>query len=147
MKKTFSLQPIRDLAQRETDNAAATLGRLRGQEHKSRQTLETLQGYRDEYRARFEQALMNGISPGELNNYRAFLAKLDQAVEEQQSLLEQSRTRSESGLQQWHTQSRKLKSFDVLAAREQNEQRKDAARQEQRVLDEHSISRGKKYHG
>ena len=147
MKKPFSLQPIRDLAQRRSDDAAAALGRLRGQEHKTRQTLETLQGYRDEYRARFEQAQMNGISPGELNNYRAFLAKLDQAVEEQQSLVEQSTTRSQSGLQQWQTQSRKLKSFEVLAAREHDEQRRDVARQEQRVLDDHNTSRSNKHNG
>lgn len=146
MKKPFSLQPIRDLAQRQSDDAATTLGKLRGAEHKTRQTLETLQQYRDEYRARFEQALMNGISPGELNNYRAFLAKLDRAVEEQQSLVEQSKARSRSGLQEWQTQSRKVKSFDVLAAREDDKHRKEVSRQEQRILDEYSASRNGKQH-
>ncbi len=147
VKKPFSLQPIRDLAQRQTDDAAAALGRLRGQEQKTRQTLETLQQYRDEYRARFEQALMNGISPAELNNYRAFLAKLDRAVEEQQALVEQSQARSQSGLQQFQAQSRKVKSFDVLAAREHEQQRKEVSRQEQRILDEYSSSRSNKHHG
>ena len=146
VKKPFSLQPVRDLAQRQSDDAAAALGRLRGDEQKSRQTLEALQEYRNEYRARFEQALMNGISPGELNNYRAFLAKLDRAVEEQQSLVEQSQARSQSGLQQWQAQSRKVKSFDVLAAREDEKHRRDLSRHEQRVLDEHTTSRNGKQH-
>ena len=145
-KKPFSLQPIRELAQRQSDDAAATLGRLRGAEHKTRQTLEALREYRDEYQARFEQALMNGISPGELNNYRAFLAKLDRAVEEQQSLVEQSEARSENGLQQWQAQSRKVKSFDVLAEREDEKHRKEVSRQEQRILDEYSSSRNGKQH-
>ena len=145
-KKPFSLQPIRELAQRQSDDAAATLGRLRGAEHKTRQTLEALREYRDEYQARFEQALMNGISPGELNNYRAFLAKLDRAVEEQQSLVEQSEARSENGLQQWQAQSRKVKSFDVLAEREDEKHRKEESRQEQRILDEYSSSRNGKQH-
>ena len=146
VKKPFSLQPIRELAKRQSDDAAATLGRLRGAEHKTRQTLEALREYRNEYQARFEQALMNGISPGELNNYRAFLAKLDRAVEEQQSLVEQSEVRSETGLQQWQVQSRKVKSFDVLAAREDEKYRKEESRQEQRVLDEYSTSRNGKQH-
>jgi flagellar FliJ protein len=146
VKKPFSLQPIRELAQRQSDDAAATLGRLRGAEHKTRQTLEALREYRDEYQARFEQALMNGISPGELNNYRAFLAKLDRAVEEQQSLVEQSEARSENGLQQWQAQSRKVKSFDVLAEREDEKHRKEESRQEQRILDEYSSSRNGKQH-
>ena len=89
---------------------------------------------------------MNGISPGELNNYRAFLAKLDRAVEEQQSLVEQSEARSENGLQQWQAQSRKVKSFDVLAEREDEKHRKEESRQEQRILDEYSSSRNGKQH-
>jgi len=145
MKPPFSLQPVRDLAQHKSDDAAAALGRLRGQEQQTRQTLETLENYRDEYRARFEQALMNGMTPVELNNYQAFLSKLDQALEEQHKLVCQSESRSEQGLQQWQMQTRKLKSLDVLAHREEQKQRKDAMRLEQRLLDEHNSTRAGKH--
>jgi flagellar FliJ protein len=145
MKQQFSLQPIRDIAQRKSDDAASSLGQLRGQEQQSRQTLETLENYRDEYRSRFEQALMTGMTPAELNNYQAFLAKLDLAVEEQRRLVSQSESRSEEGLQHWQTQTRKLKSLDVLAEREDEKHRKHEQRLEQRLLDDHNSTRAGKH--
>lgn len=149
MKKPFSLKPIHDLAKHQSDDAAASLGRLKNTETRAKQTLETLLNYRDEYHARLQQALMNGISPGELNNFHAFLAKLDKAVEEQKKLLEQSQVRSASGLEQWQLKTRKVKSFDVLATRQRNQERMIDARQEQRALDDHTASRTfhKKHHG
>lgn len=149
MNKSFSLKPIHDLAKHHSDDAAATLGRLRALEAQAKNTLETLRTYRADYRARLQQALMNGISPGELHNFHAFLAKLDQAVEEQRALVLQTEMRSASGLEQWQLQTRKVKSFDVLAERHRRQERNESERQEQRALDDYTASRtpSRKHHG
>ena len=141
MSKPFSLEPIRELAKQKSDDAAISLGKLRTQESQARQTLDTLENYRSEYRQRLDQALLNGISPADLHNYQAFLSKLDRAVEEQKTLVQQSETRSETGLQHWQVQTRKLKSFDVLASRERARQEQISSRQEQRTQDEFAASR------
>lgn len=142
MPASFHLQPLLDLASTRTDEAARKLGELVAAERDLEQKLKLLEDYRHEYHERFVQAARDGLSPEAWRNYSAFIGKLDDAISVQRKAVDQSRTRTAEGQQAWLAQRTKLKAFDTLSQRHQNEVARSEARQEQKRSDEHAARRG-----
>lgn len=147
MRKPFSLQPVRDLAQHRVDRAAVTLAQAKTQEAQARATLSMLERYCEDYGVRLEQALRKGIGPVELANYREFMSKLERATSQQRDVVAQCEARALAAMRQWQSERRKVKSFDVLAQRELAEERKNEQRHEQKELDEHCAGQHRRKHG
>jgi flagellar FliJ protein len=139
MPDKFTLQPLLDLANTRMDDATRHLGELIASERSSLQKLELLQQYRSEYSDRFVEAARSGIGPDAMRNYTCFINRIDEAIEVQQRVVEQSRQHTTQGQQQWITQRTKVRAFDTLSQRFQNELARKASRQEQRATDEHAI--------
>ena len=91
MTARFHLQPLLDLAQTRTEDAARQLGELLAAERDVAQKLQMLEDYRREYNDRFVQAARDGLSPDAWRNYSAFIGRLDEAILAQRKLVEQSR--------------------------------------------------------
>ena len=64
MTARFHLQPLLDLAQTRTDEAARKLGELVAAERDLEQKLKMLEEYREEYNERFVQYLRDGHARG-----------------------------------------------------------------------------------
>lgn len=141
MAASFHLQPLLDLAQTRTDDAARKLGELVAAERDQDEKLKMLESYRAEYNERFVQAARDGLSPDAWRNYSAFIGKLDDAIALQRKAVEQSRTRTTEGQQAWLEQRTRLKAFDTLSQRHQSEIGRKEARQEQKQSDEHAARR------
>ncbi len=145
MSKPFTLQPLLDLSQERLDTATRQLGELIAKEQEGVRKLELLNDYRAEYAARFQDAARNGLTPDAWRNYSSFISRIDDAISAQSIQLSQSKQRTAAGQQAWVTQRNKVKAFDTLQQRHNTEQIKQAARQEQKQLDEHSAKQhGKK---
>lgn len=142
MTARFHLQPLLDLANTRTDEAARRLGELVAAERDLEQKLKLLEDYRHEYHERFLQAARDGLSPEAWRNYSAFIGKLDDAIGVQRKAVEQSRERTSEGQQAWLTQRTRLKAFDTLSQRHQHALTRNEARQEQKRSDEHAARRG-----
>ncbi|HOX99988.1 flagellar export protein FliJ [Zoogloea sp.] len=138
MTEQFPLQPLLDLANNRMDDAARRLGELIASDRAVEEKLALLVEYRQEYQARFVEAARNGIGPDAWRNYSAFLAKLDEAIAHQQSVVSESKRRVEQGQQDWVDQRNKVKAFDTLSHRHQTQQARKEAKQEQRLTDEHA---------
>ncbi|MDR1063395.1 MAG: flagellar export protein FliJ [Azoarcus sp.] len=136
MPKKFPLQPLLDLANTRMDELTRQLGELIASERSGQQKLELLQRYRGEYSERFIEAARGGIGPDTMRNYSNFLGRIDEAVEAQQRIVEQSRQHTTQGQQQWIAQRTKVRAFDTLSQRFQNEIARKDLRQEQRSTDE-----------
>ena len=78
MKRSFDT--LIELTQRKSDHAAQRLGVLMAQARDSEYRGETLKAYRDDYRARLEDAIKRGVDATQLRNFQGFLGKLDEAV-------------------------------------------------------------------
>lgn len=141
MSKNFHLQPLLDLAQTRTDDAARRLGELIAAERDSVQKLQMLEDYRREYRDRFTEAARDGMSPDAWRNFSLFIGKLDEAINQQRRMVEQSQSRTAQGQQTWIAQRSKLKAFDALAQRHQKDMAHEDARREQKQSDEHAARR------
>lgn len=115
MTKAFAT--LIDVAQRKTDSAAIKVGQLNARCCESDQKHGVLVNYRDEYRARLETAVVRGAPVEEVRNFRAFLAKLDEAVKQQENEVGFWRDQIDSARDQWHGQQRSLSSFNAISAR------------------------------
>jgi flagellar FliJ protein len=139
MPKKFPLQPLLDLANTRMDELTRQLGELAASERSSQQKLELLQRYRDEYGERFIEAARGGIGPDTMRNYSNFLGRIDEAIEAQRRIVEQSRQHTTQGQQQWMAQRTRVRAFDTLSQRFQDELARKDLRQEQRGADEQAL--------
>lgn len=138
MTKPFPLDTLLNLAHRQNDAAARKLGQLNRQELSAQARLSALQEYRRDYQQQFETAEKNGISPADMRNFQQFIDRLDQAIRQQQQEIDKAHNSVQKGRHELLDSTRKMKSFDTLAQRHVESERKVEARSEQRLQDEQS---------
>lgn len=138
MAEHFRLQSILDLSQTRMDDAARTLAALIAGENDQAGKLAMLEDYRREYQDQFMAAARSGLTPGQWSNYRAFLARIDDAINHQQQQVTQSRHRAQVGQREWLDTRTRVKAFEALSDRHQANVVKREARSEQRIADDRS---------
>ncbi|MBK8335992.1 MAG: flagellar export protein FliJ [Sterolibacteriaceae bacterium] len=134
----FPLETLLELAQSRADDAAKRLGQLIAAQTEDSRKLELLQQYRADYQARFVAHARNGMRPEEWANYQSFLAKLDEAIEQQGAICRKAQNRTVAGQKNFVEQRNRHKAFNTLAQRHESEEARRAARQDQRAADEHA---------
>ena len=138
MAKAFSLQPLVHLAQQRNEAAIKKLGLL-NREHQSAQSkLEMLQQFRRDYQLKLQNAEKDGISLQDLRNFQDFIYRLDEAIAQQNNVVAQAHISQQTGRSELTETQRRMKSFDTLAQRYTEEERKREAKIEQKIQDEHS---------
>lgn len=138
MSKEFPLQTLLDLSHTRTDEAATQLGHLVASEQAVEQKLTVLIQYRDEYRDRFVAAAKSGLNHEQWRNFRSFLARLDDAICQQEALVEKSKQRTASGQNAWLGERKRLRAFDTLSQRHREHAWRAKGKAEQRMTDEHA---------
>lgn len=136
MTKRSALDTLLELAQTRTDDAARRLGALNTQGVDMETKLTLLTEYWNEYSARFQISMKQGITAADWRNYQEFLNKLDDAIVQQREVLAATRQRVEAGQVAWQSAKRTLKSYDTLAQRQAGAEMLRMARHEQKETDE-----------
>lgn len=138
MAQTFPLQTLLELMQNRTDEASRKLGQLITAEQSQRSRLQMLEQYRDEYAQRMRDATAEGITRLILRNYQDFLARIDEAIEQQRQAVQNSELSTKAGQTEWRNQNTKLMAIDTLSSRHDARERYRENKQEQKILDEFS---------
>ncbi len=112
MGQPFSLQPLLDLMQTRTDEATRTLGKLIAAEQSQRSRLQMLEQYREEYAQRLRENIAQGITRLVMLNYQDFLARIDEAIEQQRQAVRTSEQSTRAGQEHWQQQNKQLKAID-----------------------------------
>ncbi len=142
MAQPFALNMLREIAETQTESAAANLGTLMRQLQQQEAKLTLLLDYREDYRQRLARAGERGLDAAGLRNFYDFLERLEQAVSQQQSAIAEARAKVEGGRRDWQVKQRKFKAFDTLAQRsDMAAQRREACR-EQKLQDEFASRSG-----
>ncbi|MDX9741498.1 MAG: flagellar export protein FliJ [Gammaproteobacteria bacterium] len=136
MVKSERMQTVAGLARDREDQAAAALAQLRQQEEEQSRRLEELCSFRREYQDRMEQLGRQGIGIQLLNQYRGFSARLSDAIDQQQRLVEEVRRRLEQQRRSWGEASAKRRALDETVTRLRGEERAEYLRREQREFDD-----------
>ncbi len=87
MVQSKRLRPVHRVAASREQTAAKELGDSTRYVHEQEERLEELRRYHAEYIDRFHSAAKMGMSALQLQEYRAFLAKLERAIREQQTII------------------------------------------------------------
>jgi flagellar FliJ protein len=127
-----------ELAQKRTDDATRRLGHLNKAKLNAEQQLSMLYDYRQDYLNRLQDAMSQGMSAADCQNYQRFIATLDDAISQQSTVAAKADTQLEGGRTMWQQERRKLNSFDALAQREQRSLAITEGRREQRDNDEYA---------
>ena len=136
--KNFPLQTLLDLSHARMDEAARRLGQLLASEQEGNQKLLLLIQYRDEYQRRFLEEARQGLAREIWQNYQQFLARLDDAIAQQQQALAASKQRTSDGQKARLGERNKAKAFDTLSQRHRAGTLRAEGRVEQKLTDEHA---------
>ena len=90
MARPFPLQTLLDLAQVNSDAAAAQLCAINGQDREMEQRLQLLLEYRNEYTAHLARVAKIGMNSVDWRNFRQFIDKIDAAIVQQRDAVSQS---------------------------------------------------------
>ena len=132
MMQSRRIDPLLRRAQEHEDEVARDLAdRQRNLDtHVSR--LEELRRYAEEYAS----SQMAATSPAQLSNRRAFLDRLDSAVEQQRRTVDQNRAKVEAERARLLLASREKQVLEQLAASYRAQERQVVERRDQREMDD-----------
>ena len=140
MNKAARLEPLADYAGKVENEAARRLAASAQALAAKEKEVEQLRGYLAEYRQRAELADA-ATDPLRWQNTRAFLAKLSEVVAAREAELVHAVERYRLETERWRDSHRRAKSLDKIVADAAREARLEAAKREQRELDERALWR------
>ncbi|AUH50360.1 flagellar export protein FliJ [Chromobacterium sp. ATCC 53434] len=129
------------LADERQQAAAERMGLAQNSLNQSRMRLEQLENFRDEYRQRLVAGGGQGMSVVQYQDFRRFLARLDDAMEQQQQDLERCAQRFVLERQAWQMEYKKLKAYEKLWQRECEREALREAKLLQKQTDEFATRR------
>jgi len=120
----------------ERDQALLRLQQAEDEDRRARSQAEMLLAYRDEYRQRWSAQFARGGSMPVVQCYQGFMARLEQAIAQQQRQVDATRQRVEQCRAALVAQQRRVASVRKLLERRERELQQRAARREQKANDE-----------
>lgn len=132
MMQSRRIDPLLRRAQEHEDAVARDLAEKQRAHAQQESRLEELRRYADEYAS----SQMAATSPAQLANRRAFLDRLESAVEQQSRTVDSSRARLEAERSRLLLASRDKQVLEQLAASYRAQERVVENRRDQRVMDD-----------
>ena len=136
MPQPTPLQMLIDLASQKSDERTKALGAALSRESSNETRLALLLDYKRDYLETFERAQRSGLTAPALVNFHHFLKKLDAAIEQQATVVRQSKAQTLAAREQLLQAERKRLSLVTLHDRRRAAERVTEARREQRGHDE-----------
>lgn len=140
-KKTQTLGMLIDLARNDMEAASRQLAELVQTRRQAEQQLEALHSYRKDYADRLLQETQSGLTASNYHNFRQFISTLDDAISQQNRILEQMDAKLGKAQDLWKAEKRRLSSFETLKTRHLRQEAVHESRREQRLNDEISARR------
>lgn len=136
MKRSKRLEPVGEVlneAERELAiGVAAAQGRLLDAEKRC----GDLQRYLNEYQEQFQRRAKVGMGVTGMRDYQAFIARLGEAVRQQQNLIAQLRIDCEQERERWLEAAARKSAIGKVIAKARSEDKKIEDRQMQKEMDE-----------
>lgn len=136
MSRSKRLQPVQQITETREKEAARALGECQQQLAQLQQQLTELERYREEYRGHYQQSGNAGITAQRLLQLQQFLAKIDQAIEQQQQAIINGEAQCEVKKQLWFQARGRTQALDKVAERYRDDERQQQNRREQKENDE-----------
>ena len=136
MTKSKRLEPVSRVAENRERQAAIEMAEFRRFLDTQQTRLDDLNRYRADYARQFESAGRQGLDAARAGDYRRILAQLGEAIAWQERRLAGLRQDYEQIRRRWTDSHTRSAALEKVMARYRAEERRDADRREQGVLDE-----------
>ncbi len=136
MSPSKRFKPVQRFAHSKEQNAARSMGVARRNLEQEEAKLLQLKSYHQEYLARFQTLAAEGMSAAQLQEYRAFLAKLDEAIQQQEQIVAASTVNHNSQKDNWKQKHSRTQALNKVVSRYQRKEQQSAERQEQKENDD-----------
>lgn len=136
MIRSKRMQPVVNVTANREREAAKRLGECQQRIQAAEQRLAELIKYREEYTQQFASG--GSLNTARLQDYRAFLNRLNQAVDQQRHQVTQVSHECEGLRQRWLALHVRAQALDKVVERYRGEERSEQAKREQKDSDEHA---------
>jgi flagellar FliJ protein len=129
-------KPVKRVAESREQKAAQALGSSQRQARDQEARLEELKSYHKEYLDRFQEAARAGITAAQLQEYRAFLHKLELAIGEQKKIVQASLQTCSNDKAFWQEKRQRNQALGKVLEKFRSAERKVSESREQKETDE-----------
>ncbi|WP_129775121.1 flagellar export protein FliJ [Peristeroidobacter soli] len=136
MTRAKRLEPVQHIVEEAQQRLARSVATFEKRVLDGDKKLDELVRYKAEYEQGFQQRAATGIGVMEMRDYQAFLARLAEAIKQQQALVTRARAEHEAERLKWQEALRRSKALGHVVERWQAEERHVTERREQRESDE-----------
>lgn len=138
MTPSKRLKPVQRLADSREKKAAKHFGDSQRNLVASKAKLEELRQYHAEYLQRYEKAARAGMTSAQLQEYQAFIAKLNEAIRAQEQIVETSQLDKSNKQATWRQKHTRIRALDKVVERYEKEEARMSEKREQDEADERS---------
>ena len=135
------MKPVQNLYEDTERRLAVALATVEKKVTDAETKLQELERYRGDYENQFKQRAGRGIGATDLRDYQAFLARLSDAIRQQQAVVKRAQTERDAERQRWQEAAKRAKALDHVVEQWQTEERRASDRHEQRESDERAQRR------
>lgn len=143
MKKSQRLKSIVDLNAKTEKQALIGLGEAQKKKQQADQQLEHLQSYLQEYKDKYQSISEVGVNISQLLEFRAFINKLELALEEQNQVVLEMEKELDFARRNWENKHQKTNSLQKVCDSALLEEQKDEMKREQNEQDDRGSRNGR----
>jgi flagellar protein FliJ len=130
------MAPVQKVLDRKEKDRARELGEAQTRLSAAEVKLQDLEQYRQDYEQAFQQRAKAGQPVRALRDFQVFLARLDQAIQQQRQIVAATQKDVSGHSTLWQSAARQVKAVDSVVDRWQGEERLAQDRREQKETDE-----------
>jgi flagellar protein FliJ len=130
------MAPVQQVLGRKEKDRAVELGEARSRLAAAETKLHDLEQYRLDYEQAFQKRARGGQPVRALRDFQVFLARLDQAIQQQRQIVAAAQNDVSGHSALWQSAARQVKAVDSVVDRWQGEERRAEDRREQKETDE-----------
>jgi flagellar FliJ protein len=136
MTQNSALTTLKDLAEKEVEDAALKLGEMRRGCQQAEEQLKMLMDYQHEYRNNLNNDMSQGIDAQRWQNYQQFILTLEKAIEQHRQQLAQWSQKVDTALGCWREKKQRLQAWQTLQDRQAAALLQAENRLDQKKMDE-----------
>ncbi len=118
MAEHGALTTLKELAEKDVDNAALQLGEMRRGCHQAEEQLKMLMDYQLEYQNNLNDNMSQGMASLRWQNYQQFIQTLEKAIDQHRQQLLQWNRKVEQALSAWREKKQRLQAWQTLQDRQ-----------------------------
>jgi flagellar protein FliJ len=130
------MKPVQNLVDENERRLAQSLAASERKVAEAEGKLQELERYRSEYEKQFSQRAGRGIGAVDLRDYQVFLARLSEAIRQQQAIVQRLRAERDAERLRWQEAAKRAKALGHVVEQWQTEERRTIERREQHESDE-----------